>query len=239
MSPLKEELMPVLSGTLAALVLFQILLCLPGAATANPSILVPPNSTFNIPVQGMRGACGDLIVQGRLNTVSSNLEKLASIQVADSGSFIAGSANIYLSGSWSNAGRFESGNSTVVLDDACTSDPATISGDTVFHNLTLTSSQGKVFEFAPGAAVTVTGTLTLTGTPSNPVRLVSANGQTVVIVLAPGAQLITSHVVVDPSINILNNSPAPQPIPALSLVSTVLLGLLLLFSGFLRLRFFS
>jgi hypothetical protein len=62
-----------------------------------------------------------------------------------------------VAGDWDNAGTFNAGTSTVQLVDGCGLASATISGDTTFANLDMTTTSGFLYSFTSGSTQTVTG----------------------------------------------------------------------------------
>lgn len=95
----------------------------------------------------------------------------ASNLTIDSGvSLDAATTTFTISGDWTNNGTFNAGKSTVILTGSA---PSTISGQTVFNNLS-SIIQGKVISFSQGVTQTVNGILKLEGSASNPIILKSA-----------------------------------------------------------------
>jgi hypothetical protein len=104
------------------------------------------------------------------------------------------SGTLSVSGNWSNSGTFNAGTGSVVFTDGCAAGARTFTGNTVFNNLTLTSTTGRNFIIPSGTNITVNGTLTLQGTPGQPISLTSSAGQLAVINLGPSAQVIRNDV---------------------------------------------
>lgn len=78
---------------------------------------------------------------------------------------------ITLSGSWINTGTFTPRNGTVTLNGS----NQTLSGSTIFYNLTKTVTAAQTLLFAAGTTQTVTNTLTLQGAEDNLLSLRSTN----------------------------------------------------------------
>ncbi|QIL80121.1 hypothetical protein G7047_09550 [Diaphorobacter sp. HDW4A] len=136
-------------------------------------------------------------------------------------------------------GSIDASQSNVTLNGLCAAPgvPIKVAGTAVFSNLTITSTTGQSFEFQPGVSITVTGTLTVTGTAGNPLTLISANGQPINIILAPGAQVVQSNV------NLVNvNLGVPKPptsvaaVPGIGTFLAWILSLLLFAVSFRGLR---
>lgn len=192
---------------------------------ANASLVVPAGATVNVPALGLSAGCGEVVVRGSLSLGTGQLGVASLFAIEAGGVVVGGSGTITVGGDWSNDGDFTAGTSTVVLDDSCGTTGAALFGETVFHNLILTSKKGNTFVIAAGASITVHGTLTLSGIPESPIRLISEGGEPVVIRLAQGARLILSDVQVDPSVQILGGGGGgdPTPIPAVTPVGVLIL----------------
>ncbi len=142
-------------------------------------------------------ACSDLLVAGTLNVDSGQIINVRNIIIQSGGVVSGGSGVISLSGNWSNAGSFSAGTGAVnFVDNAPCVTSSTISGNTTFGILRLTSTVGKIYTFAAGSVQQVANGLTITGTAALPILLVSSTpGQFASIDLLSG-QLI-SNVSVD------------------------------------------
>jgi hypothetical protein len=126
---------------------------------------------------------------------------------------LAGSSIISLGRNWSNNGTFIPGNSTVLVNDACSSGASEISCNTTFNNLTINSTTGRSFFLADGAVITISGILRIEGTQANPITLATRTGESAKIQLMPGAQIINSNGSVAAPISIVQ---VAQPIPTLN-----------------------
>ena len=107
-----------------------------------------------------------------------------------------------------------------------------ISGTGTIANLTISSNSGQSFEIQPGANITVTQQLTVTGEPGKPVQLTSANGQASNIQVAPSAQVsqsnvVTNNVAITPTVTPPVTATA-TPVPTLGDAVVSLLSLLVL-----------
>jgi hypothetical protein len=104
-----------------------------------------------------RGSTGNVDINGDL--------------LLSAGTFVAPTGSGTVSGDWTKSGgTFVASGGTITLDGA----DQTISGSTVFANLTKIVSTARTLTFAAGTTQTMTGTLTLEGTAGNPLSLRSS-----------------------------------------------------------------
>ena len=190
-------------------------------------ISVPPGGNYDVPTGATVDlACTGLDIQGALTVGAGELDQITTVGIAAGGSINGGSGTLSLSGDWNNAGTFVPGTSTVVLTDGCGLTSSTLSGTTVFNNLTLTSTTGHTFVIPTGSNIVVTGTLTLQGTNGQPIQVVSAGGSSV-IALGPGASVVSNFANVAGNVQIGNGVPGTNTIPTLSEWARMLLTLLI------------
>ncbi|MFZ4478758.1 MAG: IPTL-CTERM sorting domain-containing protein [Rhodoferax sp.] len=206
---------------------FSLILALTLAQSALAQVNVPAGATINVPAGGsMNLGCVPLNVQGAFNIGSGQVSNTGNVSIGAGGNLNGGQGTLSVSGNWSNGGTFVAGTGTVVFTDGCASGPIQFTGTTQFNNLTLSSNTGRNFIFPPGSVVTITGTLTLQGTPGQPINLLTAGGQTT-FVMAPGAQLVSNNAsgfYVDQNGNVIIGPPS---IPTLSEYGLMLLSLLM------------
>jgi len=194
---------------------------------AGAAISVPAGGTLTIPPSGALDlGCTDLDVQGALSVGAGQISQAASVGIGAAGTLDGGSGSITLGGDWTNDGTFVPGTSSVILADGCGALPATLGGNTTFHNLTLTSTSGRTFVIPAGSHITVTGTLTLLGAPGLPIQLTSSGPQTAVIDLGPSAQVVRTNAIVPPNVQIGAADPATA-IPTLDAYGLIGLAALL------------
>lgn len=193
---------------------------------AGASMRMPTGSTLNL-------ACTIIDVAGSLSLSTSQLNAANGVRIQSGGGVNGGASTIYVSGNWSNSGIFTAGTSAVVFDDRCATGPITISGQTTFNHLTLSSNSGRTFVLPQGSNITVNGTLTLQGAPGKPITLQSSGGGTAVVNLGPGAQFVQSNANVGGNVQIGSTPPRPSTpasIPTLSewgqLITATLVALL-------------
>lgn len=193
---------------------------------ARADLTIGPGVTVSLPPGGSLDlGCTKLDVQGSYLISTGSVSQVTNVDIGAAGQLQGGAGTIALSGNWNNAGGFVPGSGSIVFNDNCGAGPILISGNTSFHNLTLSSAVGRTFVIAAGASITVSGTLTLLGAPGLPIQLAAAPGQNALIGLAPGAQVVSSNAAVPASVRIA--SLAQTAIPSLDDVGLVLLSLLL------------
>lgn len=194
---------------------------------ANPvsaQVTIPVAGSFTLPLGGaLTLGCSDLGIQGNFSVGAGQIAQAANLSIAVSGLLDGGQGTINVGTSWSNAGTFIPGTSTVIFGDGCGAAPFLLTGSTTFNNLTLTSASGRTFVIPAGHNITVNGTLTLQGVPGLPIQLVSSSGQTAYIALGAGAQVVSSNATVLPNVQIGN----ANAIPTLSQYGLAVLVLLL------------
>ena len=168
-------------------------LCVSLNSGALAQVNVPLGGILNVPAGGsMNLGCTALNVQGSFNVNSGQVSGIGNVNIGNTGNLNDGSGTLSVSGNWNNSGTFVPGTGTVIFTDGCASGPIQFTGTTTFNNLTLSSSTGRSFIFPPGSAVTITGTLTLQGTPEQPITLHTAGNQST-LVMAPGSQLVSNN----------------------------------------------
>jgi len=197
-----------------------------GQAHAYAGMTVPPGAVFSVgPGATLDLGCSDFTVQGSAS-VSTGQIKVSNLQIGAGGVLDGAQGTLQVSGSWSNAGQFNAGSSTVLITDQCAAGPVTISGTTTFNNLILRATTNNGFQLPAGQHITVTSTLTLLSTTGNPL-VVSSSGVPAYIDLAPGATVVGASNAVSVSVQIgaagaslVNGVPvlAPGPLVGLGLL---------------------
>lgn len=216
-----------LLGAAIVAVVFQ------SAAWAQAQYSIASGATTTLPANGSLDiGCLPMNVQGTLNVTSGQVNNSGTLSIQN-GTVNGGSGTINVGGSWNNNGTFNAGSGTVVFNAGCTAGQVQLSGNTVFNNLTLSSSNGTTFVIPAGSNITVNGVLTLQGSNGNPIQLVSSNGQPAIITLGPGAQLVSSNATVPCSVQIGGVAPQCQStaVPALGEWARLWLVALVLLSG--------
>lgn len=201
------------------------------SALANFSI--PPGFSFSLPDgSSFDVGCGLLDVQGELLVNSADLTGANVIDIDSAGVLNAGSGTLYAGQGWTNDGTFIPESSTLIIDDSCgETGPFVFSGSTVFNNLTIISTSGRVIEIPSGGSLQVNGTLTLQGSSTQPLQLVSADQGLAIIRLGPNAQVVSDNV----TLSRVRIGDQIEAIPSLGTAGLWLLALLLAFIG--RARF--
>lgn len=171
--------------------------------------------------------CTGLAVAGNMGIETGRVRQAQSVTIAASGVLDGGAGDIQVGGDWNNSGIFVPGTSVVTISNACGAAEVRLSGQTVFNDLTLTSTSGARFVLPAGHNITVNGTLTLQGGPGQPIQLVSSSGQTAYVALGPGARLVTANATVQPGVQIGEAASGMQGIPSLGAVATLILAMLL------------
>lgn len=140
------------------------------AAPAYAQLTIPSGGSSTLGGGSTDLACTDLIVDGSYDLGGGTLSGVRNVSIGAGGSLILGSGgSITLAGNWANSGGTltGSGGTVSIADNAgCPAPVATsvVSGNTTFGNFSVTSSAGKLLQFAAGSVQTVQGALTLTGT---------------------------------------------------------------------------
>ncbi len=134
--------------------------------------------------------CSDLIVDGTTNTSASQVTGLDNVTIDASGTLNAGGAQITLAGNFSNSGTLSAGSGTVAIVDGCSRTQSSISGDSTFHDLSITSATGKQVVFESGKTTTVAGTLTLQGAAGNLLKVRSSTPGSPAMLSATPQQVI-------------------------------------------------
>lgn len=209
------------------------LLCCSLAAPVWAQFSVGSGATYSVPAGGTNVGCLSVDVQGTLATPAGQFTTASSLAIGATGIFDGGAGTLSVGGTLSNAGTFNAGAGTVVLNDGCAGGTSQLSGDMVFQNLTLSSVTGRTFVIPAGSHITVLGMLTLQGTGAQSIQLVSSGAGTAVIQLGPAAVVNRNFANVAGNVQIgaaIAGGAAPIPTlgtPALLLLSVLLGGLAL------------
>jgi hypothetical protein len=199
-------------------------LAVSGASLAQ--VNVPTGGVVNVPAGSMNLACAGLNVQGTYNVGTGQVQNTGDVGIAATGTVNGGQGTLRVTGNWNNLGNFVAGTSTVLFTDGCAVGPQTLSGNSVFYNLTLSSTNGQTFVLPAGSNITVLGVLTLQGASGNPIQLTSSSGQTALITFGPAAQLVNTNANVNGNVQFGNQAQA-LAIPTLSEYGVLLLSLLM------------
>lgn len=177
---------------------------------ASAQLVVPEGASMDLGGGTLSLACQPMDISGSYNLSGGTVSEASSLQV-DPGGSLNVQGRLEVGGDFSNAGQVNASAGSVILDGSCLPANATIkiSGTGTIANLTINSSSGQTFEIQPGANITVTQQLTVTGEPGKPVQLTSANGQATSIQVAPAAQVSQSNVETN---NVVIGAPVTPPI---------------------------
>jgi len=205
------------------------------AGPVSAQVTVPPGGSIVVPTGGaMNLGCNALIVQGTFDVGTGQVSNTGNVNIDTAGTLNGGAGTLGVSGNWSNGGTFNAGTGTVLFSDGCAAGPLSLTGTTVFNNLTLSSASGRNFVIPAGSNITVNGTLTLQGAPGQPISLTSSSGQTAIINLGPMAQVIRNDISLN---NVqIGAIPAIPTIPTLSEYGLMLLAMLMAGSALWRQR---
>ncbi len=155
-------------------------------SAAQAAIVIPAGGSWDQDGGTLDFGGTSLQSAGQFKLGSGQLNGLDGVTIAPGGQLDAGSGSIAVAGPWTNSGSFLAGSGSVVFADNATGSTA-ISGNSLFHNLSITSTSGQTWRFAAGSTQQVNGLLTIYGTPAQPIQLASSvAGQLAYINLLPG-----------------------------------------------------
>lgn len=205
----------------------QLMLGLTLACSASAQWHVPAGSSFSLGGGSMNLACLPVTVGGTYDLADGQAIGAGELQIQSGGVF-NGQGLLQLGSGLDNHGSFNAGSGSVVMDGSCTpSSNVSVSGQTTFNNLTISSTTGQTYTFQSATDILVTGTLTLQGQPGLPVQLVSASGVPIVIRLAPGAQVVQSNATLT-LVHVGSIPVTTTSIPTLNSAALMLLSLMVL-----------
>ena len=141
--------------------------------------------------------CGDLVVDGTLDLDSGILSGIGNVAIGANGTLNAMDGAVNLSGDWNNAGTFDSGNSLVTINEACSSDPVNVSGSSTFHGLTIRPATARRLNFESGSTTTIGagGALDLGGSAGAFLTIRSSSaGSPAYLMVDEGATYVIDHV---------------------------------------------
>jgi hypothetical protein len=183
---------------------------------AHADVTIPAGGTVALAAGGLDAGCTDLIVLGTLHTNSAQVVNVRNLVIQGGGLIDAGASTISVSGNWTNNGTFTAGGGQVNFSDVCGVDPAVISGNTTFNDVSFTSASGRTWQFASGSTQTVQGLLDIQGDVSDPLSFRSTMPGEHASIVLNGTHNTANFDRVDVDF-IDSSTPAEaQPIPALS-----------------------
>lgn len=147
-------------GLLSGVVVFGL-----ATATSAAHLTVGAGSTVDLGDGSLDLGCANLAVEGTLAAGTGVIDWAEDVSIG--GTLNGESATLYVTGDWNNSGTFNAGSSSVRFVDGCGLSSATISGDSTFFDLEMTTSTGKLVAFEAGSTTTVTDLLTLAGAEAN------------------------------------------------------------------------
>jgi len=141
----------------APVAFFGIALALSALARADIVVLAGDETSLDDGV--VDAGCTDVVVGGTLHTGASQLVNVRHVVILPGGVIDGVASHIELGGDWTNQGSFVAGLGSVSFVDACGLGPATIGGETTFHDLSFISAIGKIWRLPAGSTQTVRGVL--------------------------------------------------------------------------------
>jgi hypothetical protein len=148
------------------------------AATAGASQLsIGSSSAFSLGNGTLDLGCASLLVAGSFAASSGTVNQALDVTISLGGTLNGDSGILNVTGNWDNSagGAFAAGTSSVNLIDGCGRTSATISGETTFWELSMTTTTEKAIEFAAGSTQTINALLTISGTTDNLLTLRSTS----------------------------------------------------------------
>ena len=135
-----------------------------GASLASAAeVSVGAGSSFSLGSSLLDLGCADLVVVGgTLHGSTGTLDQARDVSILN-GTLNGDSATLNVTGDWTNSGIFNAGTSAVNFVDGCGRSSATVSGNSSFFDLDVTTSSGKLVAFTAGSTTTVTDSLALGG----------------------------------------------------------------------------
>jgi hypothetical protein len=220
-----------------------------GASAAQ--LNVGAGSSLDLGTGNLDLGCADLVVEGTLDAGTGVIDWAEDVSIG--GTLNGGSAILYVTGDWNNSSTFNAELSSVRFVDGCdlSSLSATVSGDSSFFDLDMTTSTGKLIAFAAGSTTTVTDYLTLAGAPGNRLQIRSTvdgseayldlqGGQSVTLVEVKDIHAIGNEIEYGPDSSSLGNTDGwvfvGIPVPTLGPVAFALLAALLMTASAFAIR---
>lgn len=229
----------------------SLLLALPllVSVEAWPAIQVGSGGSFSLGAGQLDLAGGDLRIDGQFDVAGATVRNVGTVVI--NGGLDGGTGRLEVWGNWINRGSFSAGGGEIQLLDSV-GQPSQILGQSIFSSLSLTSTAGGRFVFESGAEQRVVGTLTILGLDGMPIQVEStAPPQPAFLWLDPNGAQSISNVGVS-NVHATGQRLAPDqtnqggagndlgwfgqvmeaiPVPALSIIGLLFLGLMLLMFG--------
>jgi hypothetical protein len=177
-----------------------VFVCLLFARNAYCAITVPVGGSISLAGGAIDLGCTDITVAGNLQVNSAAITNVRNVTIQagapPEGTLDGGSGSITLAANWSNSGAFTPGSSHIFfVDNPVCAPSSTLSGNTMFYDLSLVSNLGKIDTFTPATTQTITHALIVQGTLANPIQIISGTpGNPGFINLAAGGTQNISHV---------------------------------------------
>jgi len=165
-------------------------LLLAAAAATAEGVGVESGAAFSLGTGTLDLGCTDLAVAGSFAGGSGLVEAARDVSIQPGGSLDAGSASLRVTGDWSNAGSFSAGSGAVAFVDGCGRAGGTLSGNSTFFDLEMTTQSGKAYAFEAGSTQKVQGALALAGEDGNRLVIRSTLAGSAAYLAALGSQSV-------------------------------------------------
>lgn len=154
------------SPRLAAALALLAIAAAPSTTLAS-DLTVGSGSALALGTSNLDLGCADLAIAGALDVANGSIDAARHVVVQPGGSLDGGTGVLQVAGDWTNSGTFVASMGTIAFADGCGVTTATISSDSTFSTLSLTSSTAKTYQFAEGSTQTVSTHLHISGAPGN------------------------------------------------------------------------
>jgi hypothetical protein len=148
---------------------------LAGTASRGADFIIDPGASLALGSGRLELACANLGVSGTLYGEFGEIALARDVTIQSSGTFVAGSSQLELAGTWHRMGYFDPGTGSVRLVDGCGIATAQILGSSGFYSLELASVSGKTWELEAGQTQIVTSLLRLLGVSGSRLRIRSTS----------------------------------------------------------------
>ena len=132
-------------------------------------VTVEAGASFDLGDGRLDLGCSDLAVAGDFALGSGTVDQILDVTLSLGGTLDGANGTLNMTGNWNNAagGTFIAGTSSVNFVDGCGVSAATITGNTTFSTLTITTTTGKSYQFEAGSTQTIGAVLSLSGAVGN------------------------------------------------------------------------
>ena len=227
--------------------LLAVAACVAGLGLATHAgaaeLTVGSGASFDLGTGRLDLGCADLTVAGTFSAGTLGFDAARDVVIEPGGVLNGNSAMLEVTGDWDNAGGFNAGTSTVRLADGCSQLGAIISGNTSFANLDMSTTSGKRWSFVAGTTQTIASALTLLGASGNLLEIRSTSAGSAAFFNLQGSHSAdfvdvddndaTAGMPITLGPNSITGTNTPGwsfaiPVPLLSLLGLLVLGVLLI-----------